>query len=274
MAIQTTPQEYRVTDPHALVVTAAGGGVPVFEVDTLTRAVKIAGRLLVNGEAGDVVTHTAFDTGVHGAGGDVLATDADIATHAGLTDEHHTKYLDSEAISAVEGEATLVLGGTVTINGINLVNRTRKVPMSILVAPNTTQDGGTIQWSNNETQNLRATIPIPSDWVAGTDITLNVMVYKTGSGTETAVMQSWIASHSDGETFTATWNIEDTASVNQSVPASSELHTISRTITAADVSAGEAITWLLRRLGGDGSDTLDEALILRYGPWIEYTAFF
>lgn len=36
----------------------------------------------------DVATHAALDTGVHGAGGDVLATDADIATHAADTSTH------------------------------------------------------------------------------------------------------------------------------------------------------------------------------------------
>ena len=36
----------------------------------------------------DIATHTALDTGVHGAGGDTLATDADIATHAALTATH------------------------------------------------------------------------------------------------------------------------------------------------------------------------------------------
>ena len=49
MVTSTTPQEYRVTDPHALSVVPAGGGPPVFEVDTLTRAVRINGRVLLNG---------------------------------------------------------------------------------------------------------------------------------------------------------------------------------------------------------------------------------
>ena len=39
---------------------------------------------------GGLASHTALDTGVHGAGGDVLATDADITTHAGVTGAHHT----------------------------------------------------------------------------------------------------------------------------------------------------------------------------------------
>ena len=38
----------------------------------------------------DIATHAALDTGVHGAGGDVLATDADIATHAAIPTAHQT----------------------------------------------------------------------------------------------------------------------------------------------------------------------------------------
>jgi len=39
----------------------------------------------------------------------------DIATHAAVAAAHHAKYLDAAAISAVEGEATLVLTGAVSI---------------------------------------------------------------------------------------------------------------------------------------------------------------
>ncbi len=119
---------------------------------------------------------------------------------------------------------------------------------------------------------LRSSIPIPTDWVDGTDLILNLLVYKTGTGIETAIMSSWVSSLSDGETWSH--SIESGASVNQSIPASSELHTISRTITASGVSAGEQISWILNRAGGDGSDTLNENLFVRFGPWLEYTAFF
>ena len=39
----------------------------------------------------------------------------DIATHTAIAGAHHAKYLDAAAISAVEGEATLVLTGAVTM---------------------------------------------------------------------------------------------------------------------------------------------------------------
>ena len=37
----------------------------------------------------DIATHAALDTGVHGAGGDVIVTDQDIADHAAETTGVH-----------------------------------------------------------------------------------------------------------------------------------------------------------------------------------------
>lgn len=39
--------------------------------------------------ATDIATHAALDTGVHGAGSDVVATDDDIDVHAALTTGVH-----------------------------------------------------------------------------------------------------------------------------------------------------------------------------------------
>ena len=55
--------------------------------------------------SGSIATHAALDTGVHGAGADVLATDADIATHTAIVAAHHAKYTDAEAITAIKGDA-------------------------------------------------------------------------------------------------------------------------------------------------------------------------
>lgn len=46
MTTQTTPLEIRLTNPHALSVVPAGGGTPVLDVDTLSRAVRLSGRLV------------------------------------------------------------------------------------------------------------------------------------------------------------------------------------------------------------------------------------
>ncbi len=53
MTVQTTPLAVRLTDPYAFKVSTAGG-TPVLEVDTLSLATKLHGRLLLNGiEIGD-----------------------------------------------------------------------------------------------------------------------------------------------------------------------------------------------------------------------------
>ncbi len=53
--------------------------------------------------SGAVSTHAALTTGVHGAGGDTLATDADITTHAGDADAHHA---ESHTIASHDTTAT------------------------------------------------------------------------------------------------------------------------------------------------------------------------
>lgn len=49
----------------------------------------------------DHAAHAALDTGIHGAGPDILATDADITTHTGVAAAHHARYTDTEARTAV-----------------------------------------------------------------------------------------------------------------------------------------------------------------------------
>lgn len=49
--------------------------------------------------------------------GDPLATSGDLDAHASATDAHHTRYSDTEAIAAVEGEALLSLSGDLETPG-------------------------------------------------------------------------------------------------------------------------------------------------------------
>jgi hypothetical protein len=93
-------------DPHSVYLTQA-------EADALY---DVLGGLATHAAAGDphagyvlnaeLTTHAALDTGVHGAGGDTLATDADITTHAGVAAAHHAKYTDAEALAAGQDDAT------------------------------------------------------------------------------------------------------------------------------------------------------------------------
>ncbi len=69
-------------------------------------------------DAGSSGSNAALDDHTHGMAN---IADGDVpATHSGSA--HHTKYLNSEAISAVEGEATLLLSGAVDVDGTLTVN--------------------------------------------------------------------------------------------------------------------------------------------------------
>jgi hypothetical protein len=152
-----------------------------------------------------------------------------------------------------------------------IVARTRKVPMSFTAEVHNL--GGHLGgFGDGSTHDVISSIPIPSDWVAGTDITVNIMLYKAGVNAEDAVFASFISAKSEGETVG--WNVESSGNYIFAVPASSEIVKLSRTIDAASISAGEVIEWNIQRIGAHASDTLDETLFMAYGPWIEYTAFF
>ncbi len=147
---------------------------------------------------------------------------------------------------------------------------TRRMPMTMLVEPsgNTAGQAG---WPDGVTSAFHAALPIPSDWVSGTDLTLVTYIRKAGTGIEAAVMNSWIASIAEGGTWS--WNIESNVAVDQTMPASNEVLRKIRTITGASVSVGEVVEWFLQRVGNSGADTLNEGLFLD-GVWLEYTASF
>ncbi len=63
------------------------------------------------GQAATAGAATPYSRGDHTHG---TPTDP-VTAHAAIADVHHTKYLDSEAIAAVEAEATLALAGAVTV---------------------------------------------------------------------------------------------------------------------------------------------------------------
>ena len=152
------------------------------------------------------------------------------------------------------------------------ISGTRKLPMPILQSPSQDQPPtGTAYFPDTVPRRLQSFIPIPADWESGTDLTLVLTVRKAGAAIEQAIMFSWIAAQSDTETFA--WNIENNATITQNIPASNEIERITRTITAAGVSADERIMWLVERQANSGADTLDEDLYVE-GVWLEYTPLF
>ena len=56
---------------------------------------------------GELTTHEALDTGTHGAGGDTLATDADIATHAALETVHGSIHVGKSTTETVNNSIAL-----------------------------------------------------------------------------------------------------------------------------------------------------------------------
>lgn len=155
-------------------------------------------------------------------------------------------------------------------DGSTISTRTRRLGMSSL-AP----QGGNDQppeLADAATEDVRSFVPVPADWVVGTDITLHITVYKADAGAELAVLRSWIGSQADTET--RSFNVESDVDINTTIPASSELEEITRTIAASYLATGDNISWVFRREGGDGADALGESLFIGFLPWIEYTAFF
>ena len=116
MPIQTTPQEYRVTDPHALTVVPAGGGPPVLDVDTLTRALRLRGRFLLNTR--DMgLAHDRLDSHMDTYNGSLLepftfAVTSDGVTVMGSLDRNPTGDLTerfSDGYSTISTPITIVL---------------------------------------------------------------------------------------------------------------------------------------------------------------------
>lgn len=146
-----------------------------------------------------------------------------------------------------------------------LVARTRRMPMTT-----TRLITDRLRWPDGSTQKIIFAVRMPTDWVVGTDVTLNVSMRPRANGT--AVMRSYITAWATGETEIEN-NIENGANINFA-GTNDVIVTTTRTIAAAGLQASDAIYWQVDRLGGDGGDTMGGNLDAYYGAWLEYTAFF
>lgn len=150
--------------------------------------------------------------------------------------------------------------------------RTRSASMSILSSPSTVI-GGAVIFDDGVIRDIRATVHVPTDWVAGTAITINAYVHKAGAAAGNACLASYISVYTEGEA--ESWNVENAALASVTIgPGANVLKKVTRTIAGAKLAADDDISWVLRRLGADATDTLDESMLMNHGPWIEYTAFF
>ncbi len=202
-----------------------------------------------------------------------LATDLDdlgsVKTHLDFEEAPLTPVnppADVIRVSALDVDGVTTLA-TRDENGLG---RTRRAQMTVN-GPRPSVVAHQFELADGATQDIRGGIRVPIDWVSGTDIILYIWVAKDGTGSEQAVLRSFISSVSNAETFT--FNIESNVDITQNIPASSEIEQIQRSIAGASIAAGDAINWVFRRVGGDGGDGLNESLFVRHGMWIEYTAY-
>ena len=205
-------------------------------------------------------------------GGGTLAITTEFADSAfKLFDEGDpTKLLVFQLSGITAGNTRTITMPDEDVTLVNLVQRTRKMPMNVV--GDVSADDNLIRFLDGVTDLFAASTPVPSDWVVGSDITVHCLLYIGGADAGTAVMRSSISAKSAGETQNN--NIEDDANIDDTFPGLSVLQELTRTITGADISAGEQLEWIVERLGADGGDTLAETLFMRHGPWIEYTADF
>lgn len=155
-------------------------------------------------------------------------------------------------------------------NGHTVSARTRRLVMSNRGMNSSSGSG--MDFPDALTSNDIFHVPVPSDWVVGTDTTVNVMLFQNATGgSPTAVLNSFIGVEKDGDTFSDV-NIENNVGIATTFT-QNIVKVISRTISGGDIEAADKIQWRIERVGGHVSDDVNAPLRFR-SAWIEYTAFF
>ncbi|KKL58630.1 hypothetical protein LCGC14_2223430 [marine sediment metagenome] len=168
----------------------------------------------------------------------------------------------------------LDVGGTTNLatRDVNGLGRTRRMSMSV---ESLNVSGTTAQtfWADAATIDNIYTCRIPSDWVEGTDITVNVFVYQTATGGgPTMAARSFLGLNKEGDTVSVT-NFDNDVDISLTLT-QNIVTLITRTVTGTSIEAGDTIRWIVRRLGGAAGDTVNTTVSGRIGAWIDYTAFF
>ena len=156
-------------------------------------------------------------------------------------------------------------------NGHTVWARTRRMPMVVRrMADDVTPS---LDFLNAVSTNSDFTGRLPTDWVLGTSLTVNVGIYQSATaGSPTAVLRSTIGTNKSGDTVSRT-NVENAVNANQTLT-QSIMVIVSRTISGSALEAGDGIFWRLNRLGADAGDTVNASVVVGdMGAWIEYTAF-
>ena len=166
--------------------------------------------------------------------------------------------VSAKDVSDTTGFALLDSAGVETV----IVARTRYMPLSVMMGQTSGRlaDAVTNDWVGG--------VPVPVDWVAGTDIILHAHLFYKSSGA--ASMLSRIHVAGIGET-SAKYNYENVSQFPSGIQ--DQLRDFSRTIAAASIAADDTIWWQGVRQGGAGADTVNNYVSLD-AVFIEYTAFF
>ncbi len=220
-------------------------------------------------------------------------------TAAGLVGRTNTEVLAdigaidaAAAIAAVEGEATLLLGGAVSITGTLTIDaggtpiaveaRTRYLwlgpdDFTIGIGAPTLETGGSWavtyrRWSfdgTGTTQGVITQIAVPTDWVSGT-VVITVFYQGQGGNGNNRVIEidaTSITPGTDAMSLAATALDTDTVAHGNGI---CTLHTFSSELT---IAAGDIMRIAFARNPAAGADTNSDAMGF-LGMRLEYTAFF
>ena len=156
-------------------------------------------------------------------------------------------------------------------NGHTVWARTRRMQMTTCQVPDVVAASyGRLRFLDAVNATAIFGVMIPTDWVRGTNLTLNLPFFSTATGTMD--ISSSITAHSDGETQSL-GNIENAVNEAVTTVTANIVDVLTRTITGTAVSAGEMIRWAFTRNGAAGADNLGVNVDAFYGAYLEYTAF-
>jgi hypothetical protein len=113
---------------------------------------------------------------------------------------------------------------------------------------------------------IEGSVPVPTDWVSGTDIIIELWLVAKASGN--MYFRYYLRSRADAGSG-INWDVDtadQTLALTQDV-----LKNLQLTLAAANITAGELLEFRLRRYGEHASDTVNADVMVR-GASVSYTA--
>lgn len=153
-------------------------------------------------------------------------------------------------------------------NGHTVSARIRRMQMTCTQFPDSTD--ARMRFTDGSTLTATFGVRVPSDWVEGTALTVNIYLFSSSTGNMN--FNSAITAHLDGETQSL-GNIENVTGQIQGL-AGGDIRLLSRDVTGSLIVPSDALQWKLQRQGGAGNDSVDDDVDALYGAYLEYTGFF